>query len=241
MMFCYILEEHLNIEELDLLIAKYDLLRHPFYKAWSAGELTHEDLCEYACDYYHHVKAFPSYLAQFAARLENSELRNAVVGNMMDEEGTNGAEQKRSHADLWLDFAEGMGANRDMLSCPQTPEMTALIHYFSNVAQERSPEEALAVFFVYESQVPRLAEEKARGLRLLYGADDKTCSYFTLHTSADVYHARVWRQQLTMLLKKNPRQKEAVLATAEGAAKALWCALDGIEQRRLHRALSTAS
>ena len=42
-------------EELDARIAKYDLLCHPFYKAWSAGELTREDLREYALDYYQHV------------------------------------------------------------------------------------------------------------------------------------------------------------------------------------------
>ena len=57
-------------EQLEACIAKYDLLRHPFYKAWSAGELTRDDLREYACYYYHHVEAFPTYLAQFALRLD---------------------------------------------------------------------------------------------------------------------------------------------------------------------------
>jgi len=31
---------------LEASIAKYDLLCHPFYKAWSAGELTRDDLRE---------------------------------------------------------------------------------------------------------------------------------------------------------------------------------------------------
>src|SRR5438552_18872526 len=53
-------------QELQARIAKYDLLSHPFYKAWSAGELSRDDLREYACQYYHHVAAFPTYLAQFA-------------------------------------------------------------------------------------------------------------------------------------------------------------------------------
>ena len=35
------------------------------YEAWSAGELTRDDLREYALDYYEHVRAFPSYLAAF--------------------------------------------------------------------------------------------------------------------------------------------------------------------------------
>src|SRR5437868_8866902 len=62
-------------QELQARIAKYDLLCHPFYKAWSAGELSRDDLREYACQYYHHVAAFPRYLAQFAVRLDDGELR----------------------------------------------------------------------------------------------------------------------------------------------------------------------
>ena len=51
-------------EALDARIAKYDLLCHPFYKAWSAGELTREDLREYAQNYFHHVNEFPEYLQE---------------------------------------------------------------------------------------------------------------------------------------------------------------------------------
>ena len=87
------------VKELELLIAKYDLLCHPFYRAWSAGKLKLEDLREYACDYYHHVQAFPSYLAQLGLRLEDGELRRAVLLNMMEEQGTNDAEQKPPHAE----------------------------------------------------------------------------------------------------------------------------------------------
>src|ERR1700747_1423657 len=102
---------------LDTRIAKYDLLCHPYYKAWSAGELTREDLREYALDYYEHVAAFPAYLAAFGIRLEEGELRQAVLANMRDEQGgeTAAGADGESHADLWLGFAEGMGAGPDTL------------------------------------------------------------------------------------------------------------------------------
>jgi len=100
--------------ELDTRIAKYDLLCHPFYEAWSAGELTREDLREYALDYYEQVHAFPSYLAAFALRLNEGELRRAVLANMRDEQGGEnaGGDSGTAHSDLWLDFAQGMGAVR---------------------------------------------------------------------------------------------------------------------------------
>ena len=104
------------------------------------------------------------------------------------------------------------------------------------MASEGTPEEALAAFYAYESQVPQVAREKARGLREMYGADEKTCGYFTLHTTADVYHAQVWRQQLAKRLEANPQAAEKALNAGEAAAKALWRALDGIEERRMGRA-----
>ena len=100
------------------------------------------------------------------------------------------------------------------------------------MANEATPEEALAAFYAYESQVPRVAQEKERGLREMYGADDKTCGYFSLHTTADVYHSRVWRSQLEQRVAANPACADAALDAAENAARMLWRALDGIEGRR---------
>ena len=40
-------------EQMEASIAKYDLLCHPFYKAWTAGELTRDDLREYIERGYH--------------------------------------------------------------------------------------------------------------------------------------------------------------------------------------------
>ena len=74
-------------ERIEASIAKYDLLCHPYYKAWAAGELTRDDLREYARNYYHHVEAFPCYLAELALRLDEGELRRAVLANMCEEKG----------------------------------------------------------------------------------------------------------------------------------------------------------
>jgi pyrroloquinoline-quinone synthase len=222
-------------QQLDARISKYDLLCHPFYQAWSAGKLTRDDLREYAQDYYHHVEAFPSSLAAFGLRLEDGELRRAVLANMCDEKGVEGKPGRDSvaHSDLWLDFAEGMGSSRNLDWHTPAGPIRQLVRHFHRVANEASPEEALATFYAYESQVPRIALEKERGLREMYGADDKTCGYFSLHATADVYHARVWQNQLGKRIDADPATAEAALDAAENAAKMLWLALDGIEARRM--------
>ncbi|HXF12056.1 MAG TPA: iron-containing redox enzyme family protein, partial [Terriglobales bacterium] len=211
--------------ELDARIAKYDLLCHPFYKAWSAGELTREDLRNYGQNYFHHVNAFPEYLQEFAARLPQGGTRRAVLANYEDEMGSHGL---RPHSELWLDFVEGMGGERAG-SVKPIAEIEELVERFHSTAIEGEPEEALAIFYAYESQVPRVAAEKARGLRGMYGADEKTCEYFNLHTTADVYHSRVWKQQLTNCVAGSAAAAERALNAAENGAKTLWNALDGIE------------
>ena len=225
-------------EELDAAIAKYDLLRHPLYNAWAAGELTRDDVREYARQYYHHVEAFPSYLAELALRLEEGELRRAVLANMCDERGKAGRAESDSvpHSELWLDFAEGMGAKRDMRGHKPLPEINRLVTHFHCVAGDATPEEALAAFYAYESQVPRVAKEKERGLRERYGADDKTCGYFALHATADIYHANLWRKQLEKRIAANPATADAALTAAEKTARMLWQALDGIEAARVTQA-----
>ena len=217
-------------QELDSRIAKHDLLTHPFYRAWALGELTEEDLRQYAMQYFHHVAAFPDYLEMFESRPQlEGKLAQAVAENRAGEDG---------HAELWLDFAEGMGADRAMVSSRQPlAEIQQLIETFQTIAREGSPAEALAAFYAYESQVPRIAAEKARGLREMYGANEKTCGYFTLHQTADIHHARVWDEQLERRVT-NVESQEKALAAGERIAQALWRALDGVEQERLKRKLN---
>ena len=216
------------VHELDARIAQYDLLCHPFYQAWSEGKLTGDDLRDYASDYYHHVAAFPTYLSSFHSRLEDGELRRNVLRNLADEEV-----EGRAHADLWLDFAEGMGAARKQVTGRRPiAEIEHLVDHFRHVAATGSRAEVLATFYAYESQVPRVAAEKAKGLRERYGADTRTCGYFTLHQFADVQHSAVWRDELVRELGANPEQQEAALVAAEKAAQMLWLALDGVERRR---------
>jgi pyrroloquinoline-quinone synthase len=167
-------------------------------------------------------------------RLEEGELRRAVLANMCDEKGVDGRPGRDSvpHSDLWLDFAEGMGSSRNLEWHSPVPEIRQLIRHFHQIASEGSPEQALAAFYVYESQVPRIAQEKERGLREMYGADDKTCGYFALHATADVYHSNVWRKQLEKRIAAHPETADAALDAAENAARMLWQALDGIDARR---------
>lgn len=217
------------LRELDERIAKYDLLTHPFYQAWSRGELTREDIREYATDYYHHVRAFPTYLAELAMRLDDGDLRQTVLTNFADEKGSR---DDSAHDEIWLQFAKAFGAGNMNRRRP-TSGVADLVKFFHRLAAEASTQEALAAFYAYESQVPRLAAEKERGLRAFYNADENATRYFTLHKTADLEHAESWRQLLARQIEADPELSGKALDAAERAALSLWNALDSIESARL--------
>jgi pyrroloquinoline-quinone synthase len=225
-------------EELDQVIAKHDLLSHPFYVAWSKGQLGKDDLRAYAQQYFHQVAAFPEYLETFENRSQSYSpaLSQVVAQNRAEEEGADSPDG-RAHAEMWLDFAEGMGAERATVGATAPlPEVENLVSTFQRIVRQGSAAEALAAFYAYESQVPRIAKEKARGLTELYGADQSTCAYFTHHQTADVYHSLVWSEQLEKEIGSDPALRDTALQTAQTVAKALWRALDGIEFERMTRA-----
>lgn len=221
--------------KLDGVIQRHDLLTHPFYEAWTCGNLTLEDLQQYSKDYFHQVDSFPLYLAAFAARSEDRRLRNTVLQNLADEVGGRASE---SHSELWLDFAQGVGAGRALFGNEPSAQMRDLLSFFMELAQRDSPEVVLAAFYAYESQVPRIAQEKLRGLRKLYDADDRTCRYFEIHITADVYHSEVWRNLLVQVVEDEPAKQECALRAAETTAQKLWYALDAVETWRLQRLAS---
>jgi pyrroloquinoline-quinone synthase len=127
-----------------------------------------------------------------------------------------------------------MGAGREEVRQREPlPEVRKLIGEFRRVAREGSVAEALAAFYAYESQVPRVAKAKVDGLAERYGADAKTCGYFKLHQFADVEHSHVWQDLLSSEIAAHPEQAESALAAAETAGQALWHVLDGMEARRM--------
>jgi pyrroloquinoline-quinone synthase len=221
--------------QLEERIERFNLLKHPFYTAWTAGELSREDLREYASEYWRHVAAFPGYLSALHTRMEDGAARRMVASNLADEEGVT-APDGRAHSDLWMDFAKGMGATEAKVKGRKLrPATEALIQNFRQSASKSSIAAALAAFYAYESRVPAIAREKACGLKEHYAADAASTRYFTLHQTADVHHANIWRELIAQELERDPSQMKATLDAAEHTAAALWSTLDGIEEERQAR------
>jgi len=118
-----------HLDEIDNNIEAKHLLKHPFYLAWTRGELSNEALADYARQYYHHVRAFPTYLSAVHAKCENEATRKQLLNNLIDEEAGS-----PNHPELWLHFADGLGIAQDNAkNAEKWPETKKLIETFRSV------------------------------------------------------------------------------------------------------------
>ncbi len=212
-----------TLKELDGLIEKRSILQHPFYQAWREGRLTIEDLATYAQIYYPHVAAFPGYLQAALQTAEDSEVRSELESNLREELG-----EPKPHSELWLDFASGLGLERELVSkASPHPAAKQIVAAFEMLSEESSTS-ALAALYAYEAQQPEVARTKADGLVELYGIDDpQTLAYFEVHAEADLRHREGERRALERCLSDGASMDEVLLAAGQ-ALDAYWGLLDGV-------------
>lgn len=195
------------------------LLKHPFYRAWTAGTLPKERLREYARQYFHFEAAFPRFLSALHSRVDDGVVRQLLLENLWDEE-----HGERNHRALWLEFAEALGVPKGEVEA-STPnaETAALVAHFDRACREAAPAEALATLFAYEGQVPAVAWQKIDGLRKFYAMKPAEFEFFTVHLTADVAHSGA---ELACIGRLGG-EPGAVAAAASAACDRLLAFLDG--------------
>lgn len=214
------------LEHIESRIAERNLLLHPFYQAWTRGELPRPALRDYARQYYHHVAAFPTYLSALHSHTENQQVRRHILANLMDEEAG-----EPNHPELWLRFAESTGLSRDEVSDAKLwDETKELIGTFRRVCREGTVAQGIAALYAYESQVPKIAQSKIEGLENFYGMNTPDAlDYFRVHINADREHSRVERELLESAL--NSEDSPAIEESVEVVLNSLWDLLSGVCRR----------
>jgi len=212
------------ISILDAKVADRNLLKHPFYQAWTAGTLSIERLRDYSVHYYPHVAAFPRYVSGVHSRCDDMVTRRALLENLIEEERGAG-----NHPELWLRFAEALGVARETVtSSAPAPASSALVSTFLKLTQDSPAIAGLSALYVYESQIPAVSESKIDGLKRFYGvADPRGLEFFTVHQSADIDHARIGAELISRHCV-SAADEDIAVAAADVALKALWSMLDSV-------------
>lgn len=214
------------LEQIDRRVDARHLLLHPFYQAWSHGTLSRECLCQYAVEYYRHVRAFPTYLSALHAHVADESTRKHLLRNLIDEEMG-----EPNHLQLWRTFGLALGASEEALDTRvPMPAIDQLIATFRKVCFRGDVAEGIAALYAYESQIPAVSHSKISGLRAHYGLERASAwEYFTVHIHADEEHAAVERQLLgTYLTCENAKE---VLYAVDQVLDALWSFLSSLCER----------
>ncbi|MEA2164670.1 MAG: pyrroloquinoline-quinone synthase [Thermoanaerobaculia bacterium] len=216
--------------DIDARIAQQRLLDHPFYQRWTAGELTREELQDYARNYYHYALAFPTFLSAMHAQTEDIETRQLLLENLIEEE--RGPE---NHPELWLRFCESLDMDRDEVKRGTPNDATrVLIAALRGSARDGDLHEGLAALYAYESQIPGVAKAKIAGLAEWYGIDAaRDIAFFSVHQEADVVHSATSRELLARLCDTETKRGEAT-AAAGRTLDALYGFLDSVTAATVH-------
>lgn len=190
--------------------ARHDVLQHPFYVRWSAGELSPGELARYSGQYRHAVTAIADLSADVAAELP----RYPELATHADEE--------HAHVTLWDGFVDAVGGDSDAVPTAETAQCVEVW------TEQGGALSGLARLYAIESGQPQISKTKLEGLAAHYGVDSGPGTrYFTVHRGRDVEHAAEGRELLEEMIS-SPVDEEAVVAAAERAFEANWRLLDGV-------------
>ena len=188
-------------QELETILEKWNLLKHPFYQAWSAGALPVEALQVYAREYGNFIATLPR------------------AWETLNDPET--AAEERDHAELWTDFTAAVGGFTADASLDPTVRL-------ARVSDElfAARASALGALYAFEAQQPATAKSKLDGLRAHYNFPQAVEPYFEVH-SANWHESEKILRQLDAL----PADEQAqALAACERMAESLWDALTAIHE-----------
>lgn len=191
--------------------SRWNVLEHPFYQRWSAGELSRDELARYSGQYRHATAAIArlsSAVAESAPDAERAERRLH-------------AEEEEAHIALWDGFVDAVGGE---VAAAPTAETKECVDVWTAGDGRLSQ---IVRLYAIESGQPAISETKREGLATHYGIGDGPGNeYFRVHEKADVEHAAEGRSLIEAHLAD--ADPDELVAAAEAAFRANWRLLDGV-------------
>jgi pyrroloquinoline-quinone synthase len=191
--------------------ARHNVLEHPFYVRWSAGELSGEELARYAGQYRHATEALARLCAETAA-VAPDERRDELELH---------ASEEADHIGLWDAFVEATGGE---IGAEPTAETAECVRAWTGHDGYLA---GLARLYAIESGQPEISKVKREGLSRFYGINGgRGSEYFRVHEASDEAHAAEARRLIDSAMR--PGDEDAIVAAAETAFRANWKLLDGV-------------
>lgn len=197
---------------IEMARARWNVLEHPFYLRWSAGELTREELARYAGQYRHATEA----IARLSADVADTGVSDAERASLRRHSA-----EEDDHVALWDGFIEAVGG--EIGAAPTTETRACVAAWTAADGASRQ----LARLYAIESGQPAISRTKRTGLARHYGVGDGPGNeYFRVHERLDASHAAEGRTLIEQRFRD--ADEDALVGAAESAFRGNWRLLDGI-------------
>jgi pyrroloquinoline-quinone synthase len=198
-------------EQIEEARGRWNVLEHPFYVRWSAGELSRGELASYAGQYRHATEAIAA-LSEAVARAAPEDERTEPLRH---------ADEEAGHVALWDGFVEAVGGKVGAEPTPETRDCVAAWTDGDDLLA------SLVRLYAIESGQPAISRVKREGLAAHYGVGDGDGNaYFRVHERLDAEHAEAGREMIRRNL--DGADEDALVSAAESAFRANWLLLDGV-------------
>lgn len=203
---------------------------HPFSRAWAAGELSREQLGQWAIQHFYYIDAVPQQFAALYARLPDLDARQHLLENLLGEEMP--ASPDKRHPDLCAKFARACGVSAEQLLSAEDrgvvlPTTRAMRAWVWELATVRSLAEACAgIMVALEGQLPTLYPRYVEAMRKM-GFSDDDLEFFHVHIEGDVEHAHVGLE-LTHRYATTAESQRRAVAAVHASAQVRYSMLNGI-------------
>ncbi len=203
------------VERIDKEIEARSVLKHPFYQAWSNGQLSLDALRGYAKEYYYLVKHIPAIVESIASSNSSKDIQTNL-------------KEEKEHVALWVRFANSLDISKDELEAYEpSSKVKDAVDMLLKLAGGYM--QGVAAMYAYEAELPKISSTKLEGLIKYYNlSSEDATEYHKVHSIVDVRHAAVWR---SILREAREDEAESIYNAAVSSLIAQNLLLDGVYER----------
>ncbi|HEX2173694.1 MAG TPA: iron-containing redox enzyme family protein [Dehalococcoidia bacterium] len=168
------------------------LAEHPLIAALGRGDLTRDQIRDFASHWYHGIKNAPRFFSAIHSNCPDLRVRRMILENLIGEE-TDQLAGSDSHPALMLRFLQALGATEaEVEALPPIPEAAEFGAWTLQTCQRQPYQIGIAATgLAHEWYFPESYQLIVDSLRRNYGFDDHTIEFFIAHIEGDEEHRRV--------------------------------------------------
>lgn len=212
----------LTIKQVNHEIEQRSLLKHPFYKTWTEGNLTTSHLKGYSKEYFQLVKSIPNFVQNIYDKkaiddIEQEYFHSNYLGSIKQIQ-----QEENDHISMWINFALELGVDKnELLEYKGTDDVNRAISNLNKLSCS-SLFNAASMMYSLEKEIPKISTTKLEGLEKFYGITNLNAkNYFKIHQKVDIEHTRVWHDILTDNKINNPRPEQVRKEIMDSAISSL--------------------